>query len=54
MDQSLRLSMTLDITDVTGQISMRSERIYRHDAEVFAKFLLNQGLTVGVLRLLKL
>lgn len=52
MDQPLRLALTLDITDVTGQISTRSERIYRHDAEVFARFLLDQGLTVGTLHLL--
>lgn len=52
MDQPLSPVMLLDITDVTGQISMRSERIYRHDAEVFARFLLDQGLTVGILHLL--
>jgi site-specific recombinase XerD len=52
MNQALSPTMTLDITDVTGQISTRSERIYRHDAEVFARFLLDQGLTANTLSLL--
>src|ERR1700730_9927912 len=52
MDQPFRLAMTLDITDVTGQLSTRSERIYRHDAEVFARFLFDQGLTLTTLYLL--
>lgn len=49
MNQSLSPPLLLDITDVTGQLSTRSERIYRHDAEVFAHFLLNQGLTMTTL-----
>ncbi len=52
MDQAFSPAIILDITDVTGQLSTRSERIYRHDAEVFASFLLDQGLTVGTLHLL--
>lgn len=52
MNQPVRLVMTLDITDVTGQLSSGSERIYRHDAEVFASWMLDQGLTLGTLHLL--
>src|SRR5689334_7264975 len=52
MDQALSPALLLDITDVTGQISTHSKRIYHHDAEVFASFLLDQGLTVGTLHLL--
>lgn len=44
--------MTLDITDVTGQLSNSSGRIYRHDAEVFACWMRDQGLTLGTLHLL--
>jgi integrase/recombinase XerD len=52
MDQTFGPAITLDITNVTGQISARSGRIYRHDAEVFARFLLDQGLTMNTLSLL--
>ncbi len=52
MDQTLGPAIILDIADVTGQISARSQRIYRHDAKVFASFLLDQGLTGGTLHLL--
>src|SRR5713226_2043591 len=52
MDQASSPAMTLDITDVTGQLSAHSERIYHHDAEVFARFLLDQRLTVETLHLL--
>src|SRR5712691_7453385 len=51
-DHAFSPAILLDITDVTGQISTRSERIYRYDAEVFARFLLDQGLTMGALHLL--
>src|SRR5438046_1044518 len=52
MDKFLCLVSPLDITDVTGQVSPRSERIYRHDAEVFACWMLDQELTVETLHLL--
>jgi integrase/recombinase XerD len=52
MDQPVRLSLVLDITDVTGQLSSNSERVYRHDAEVFACWIQDQGLTLGTLHLL--
>lgn len=52
MKQPFRLPMTLDITDVTGQLSSGSERIYRHDAEVFAGWMLDQGLSRDTLHLL--
>jgi integrase/recombinase XerD len=52
MDQAFSPAIILDITDVTGQISTRSERIYRHDAEVFTRWILDQGLTAGTLYLL--
>ncbi|TME08325.1 MAG: hypothetical protein E6I80_10260 [Chloroflexi bacterium] len=52
VDQSFDHSATLDITDVTGQLSARSERIYRHDAESFACWILDQGLTLDTLHLL--
>src|SRR5438270_5535712 len=52
MDQAYSPSITLDITDVTGQISTRSERIYRHDAGVFANWLLDEGLTIETLHCL--
>lgn len=32
MDQAFSPSLTLDITNVTGQVSAHSERIYRHTA----------------------
>jgi hypothetical protein len=52
MDQVTSPTLLLDITDVTGQLSTRSERTNRHDAEVFAHFLLDQGLTMSTLHLL--
>lgn len=52
MNQPFRLPITLDITDVIGQLSGGSERIYRHDAEVFACWMHDQGLTLGTLHML--
>ena len=52
MNQTLSPTLLLDIADVTGQLSSRSERIYRHDAEVLARFLFDQGLTMSTLSLL--
>jgi len=39
MDETFSPILTLDITNVMGQLSTRSERIYRHDAEVFARWI---------------
>lgn len=52
MEQLFRLPLVLDITDVTGQLGDNSERVYRHDAEVFACWIQDQGLTLGTLHLL--
>lgn len=52
MQQPFRLPLVLDISDVTGQLSNNSERVYRHDAEVFACWIQDQGLTLGTLYLL--
>jgi integrase/recombinase XerD len=45
MNQPFYSATTLDITDVLGQLSRGSERIYRHDAEFFAGWIVDQGLT---------
>lgn len=52
MEQPFRFPIMLDITDVAGQVSSSSERIYRHDAEVFACWMRDQGLTLSTLHLL--
>ncbi len=52
MRQPVRLPFVLGITDVTGQLSSNSERVYRHDAEVFASWIQDQGLAIGTLYLL--
>src|SRR5438128_1927309 len=52
MQQPFRLPLVLDISNVTGQLSTNSERVYRHDAEVFACWIQDQGLTLGTLYLL--
>jgi hypothetical protein len=52
MNQPVCLPITVDITDVTGQLNSGSERIYRHDAEVFACWMYDQRLTLGTLHLL--
>lgn len=52
MDQLFRLPLVLDIADVTGQLGGNSERVYRHDAEVFASWIQDQGLTLSTLHLL--
>lgn len=49
MQQPFHFLLVLDITDVTGQLSSNSERVYRHDAEAFACWIQNQGLTPGTL-----
>jgi integrase/recombinase XerD len=52
VNQTLRLPLVLDITDVIGQLGGNSERVYRHDAAVFASWIQDQGLTPGTLHLL--
>lgn len=52
MNQPVRLSLVLDLTNVTGQLGSNSERVYRHDAGVFASWIQDQGLTLGTLHLL--
>lgn len=48
-DQALVLPAVLPMdaafTDIAGQLSTRSRRIYRHDLQVFATWMLEQGLT---------
>ncbi|HEU5380363.1 MAG TPA: hypothetical protein VFV38_33485, partial [Ktedonobacteraceae bacterium] len=52
MNLPVHLPLVLDLTDVTGQLVNNSERVYRHDAEVFASWIEEQGLTLGTLHLL--
>jgi site-specific recombinase XerD len=52
MQQPFRLPLVLDISDVTDQLSSNSERVYRHDAEIFASWIQEQGLMLGTLHLL--
>lgn len=34
------------VSDLTGQLSVKSQRVYRHDAKVFATWMIENGLTV--------
>lgn len=52
MNQPFHLPLVLDLTDVIGQLGSNSERVYRHDAEVFASWIQEQGLTLSTLHLL--
>lgn len=49
MESQLIPANTLDIVDVAGQLSTRSRRIYQNDAQVFAVWLRDQGLTPDTL-----
>jgi integrase/recombinase XerD len=52
VNQPFHPSLVLDLTDVIGQLGGNSERVYRHDAQGFASWIQDQGLTLGTLRLL--
>ncbi len=49
MNSQLIPANTLDIADVAGQLSTRSRRIYQNDAQVFANWIRDQGLTPDTL-----
>src|SRR5438874_1159890 len=49
MGMELTVHNTLDITDVAGQLSERSQRIYKNDAQVFVAWVLKQGLSIEAL-----
>lgn len=45
MDAQMITTPALDITDLKGQVSKRSKRIYENDAKAFATWMTEQGLT---------
>lgn len=45
MSEIIVWNSTRILSDLTGQLSEKSQRIYRHDAKVFATWLLENGIT---------